>query len=426
MKGLKKLVLATAVAAAPFAQAELTAMDDSFLEGMTGQAGITLDINLDMNIEEIRYADEDGYGDDINDGGYLTLSKIKIFGDQGTANDQALIKGVTIDVDKDDGIVIGFGQIGGVSDAVGANAAQAVIDSDYWTGVNITTDFGINGTTAGSLEIKNFTNFVPNALAMEGVQKFGYDFVDTQGVVTGTAGMSLTFAGVYAATLAANGGDAAAAAAAATIADDLKPNVALVNDASGAALGAIANATSSTGLIAQEYAALGGGGEAVYETAKENVLNNTDAATVTAGSPNGFAQALTAGTHIDASVSIAAGGAVGEGLTISAVVGFVIEEMSFSDDNLKMGIHNFTMYDTDATTGAITGFTVDDLTIDVVARSADENSASTAALQIAGLTTNGTIAMGDIFIGNHTTGSIGSVAIRDIDMSNTQILIYGH
>ncbi len=424
MKGLKKLVLATAVAAAPFAQAELTAMDDSFLEGMTGQAGITLDINLDMNIEEIRYADEDGYGEDINDGGYLTLSKIKIFGDQGTANDQALIKGVTIDVDKDDGIVIGFGQIGGVSDEVGTNAAAAVIASNYWTGVNITTDFGINGTQAGSLEIKNFTNFVPNALALEGVIKFGYDLVDSTGNVTagagGAAGNTLN-----AAAIVAGSAGTIDMATAQVMADDMFTKVALVVDGD-ATLGAIANATSSTGLIAQEYAALGGGGEAVYETAKENVLNNTDAATVTAGSPNGFAQAVTAGTHIDASVSITAGGAVGEGLTISAVVGFVIEEMTFSDDGLAMGIHNFTMYDTDAGTGAITGFTVDDLTIDVVSRAADENSASTAALQIAGLTTNGTIAMGDIFIGDHTTGSIGSVAIRDIDMSNTQILIYGH
>ncbi|MGB3666430.1 MAG: DUF6160 family protein, partial [Bermanella sp.] len=35
MKGLKKLALVTAVAAAPFAQAELTAMDDALLGEMT-------------------------------------------------------------------------------------------------------------------------------------------------------------------------------------------------------------------------------------------------------------------------------------------------------------------------------------------------------------------------------------------------------
>ena len=40
MKGLKKIALATAVAAAPFAaQAELQAMDDSMMGNVTGQAG---------------------------------------------------------------------------------------------------------------------------------------------------------------------------------------------------------------------------------------------------------------------------------------------------------------------------------------------------------------------------------------------------
>ena len=43
MKGLKKIALATAVAAAPFAaQAELTAMNDSAMGNVTGQAGVTI------------------------------------------------------------------------------------------------------------------------------------------------------------------------------------------------------------------------------------------------------------------------------------------------------------------------------------------------------------------------------------------------
>lgn len=393
MKGLQKLALAAAISAAPFAQA-MESLDDSLLDGMTGQAGITLDINLDMSIAEIRYADEDGQGTDIGDGGYLTLSKIKIFGDQGTGT-QALIKGVTIDVDGADGIVIGLGQIGGQSTMSQLSAVGAVANSDYWTGVNVTADFGINGAAAGSLEIKNFTNFVPNALAVEGVQKFGY-----------------TFDGV--------GG----------------PRVALVNDdASSTNLLAIAGATAPTGLIAQEYIALktantlpGATDQQYYDKATGNVVQSLDAAT--AGGDNGFATALAAGTHIDASVSISAGGAAGtEGLTINAVIGFVIEEMSFIDDGNKMGIHNFTMYDTNDLTGEITGFTVTGLKIDVIGAAENfvaTNSNATEALQISGLKTNGTIAMGDIFIGDHTNGSLGAIAIRDIDMQNTSILIYGH
>lgn len=366
---------------------------------MTGQAGITLDLNLDMSIAEIRYADEDGQGSDIGDGGFLTLSNIEIFGDQGLNSTQALIKGVTIDVDGNDGIVIGFGQIGGQSDVAAASAATAVATSNYWTGFNITADFGINGAAAGSFEIKNFTNFVPNALAMEGVQKFGYSFVDTFGVSGNPAG-SVLGAG---------------------------PGVALVNDDTGANLGAILNATSPTGLINTEYATLRA--DAANDALTDQQVYNLATGNILQGA-NGFADALTAGTHIDASVSISAGGATGtEGLTIDAVVGFVIEEMAYIDDGNKMGIHNFTMYDTDAVTGAITGFKVTGLQIDVIG-AADgfvaTNSNATSALQISGLDTEGTIAMGDIFIGDHTTGSLGAVAIRDIDMSNTSILVYGH
>jgi len=405
-------------------------MDDAFLEGMTGQAGITLDIDLDMEIAEIRYADEDGYGDDIRDGGYLTLSNLVVGGTEGANNDQALIRGVTIDVDGSDGIVIGFGQIGG-EQTTAVDAADAVINSNYWTGVDVSADFGINGTQAGTLEVKNFTNFVPNALALEGVQKFGYDFVDSTGNVTatagGSAGTTLNAAAIFQRNAEENGGTPTITLAQAqAVADDKFTKVALVVDGD-ATLGAIAGAVSTStvagngGLIQSEFETLVGGGatanEATYKLAKENVLNT---------SANGFAAALTAGTHIDAFVAIKAGGAVGEGLTINAEVGFVIEEMSFSDDGQKMGIHNFTMFDTDASTGEITGFKVSDLKIDVVSRAADANSQATSALQISGLNTEGTIAMGDIFIGDHTNGSIGAVAIRDIDMSNTAIRIYGH
>ena len=400
MKGLKKLALASAVAAAPFAQAELTAMDDALLAEMTGQAGLTIDVDLDMSIAEIRYADEDGRGDDVGDGGFLTLSNLTINGDQGNGT-QAEIRGVTIDVDGAEGIVIGFGQIGSgtYNPATDADvvAQAAVANSAYWTGVNINAEFGINGTKAGDVSIKNFTNFVPNALALEGVKKFGYSFIDTTGAVSGTANTVL--------------GTGTA--------------VQLTNDATGANLGAIVNATTAGGLIETEFATLVGGGaaadEATMATATQNVVGDAS---------NGFAQALASGAHVDASVSISAGGAAGaEGLSIDAVIGFVIEEMAFVDDGNKMGIHNFTMFDTDDTTGQITGFRVTGLQIDVVG-GADgfvaTNSNATEALQISGLNTFGTIAMGDIFIGDKDNGSIGHMSIKDIDMSNTQIRIYGH
>ncbi len=414
MKGFQKLALAAAIAAAPFAaQAELTAMDDALLSDMTGQSGITIDLNLDVQIAEIRYTDEDGSGTDIDDGGFLTLSNIVVNGDQGAANDQAIIKGVTIDVDGTDGIVIGLGQIGGQSTVSQASSAAAVGLSDYWTGVNISADLGINGTSAGSIEVKNFTNYVPNALAVEAMNKFGYDIVDVDGELTGGASPG--------ATLNELGGGTAGT------------KVILSN----ATTGNVAAIAGGTALVTAEIAFLAGSLAAdateqdYYDQALTNVVSETDDATVNGTGSNGFADALAAGNYIDANISIKAGGEVGEGLTISAVAGFVIEELSFSDDGQKMGLHNFVMFDTEAD-GTITGFKIDGLTIDVVASGnlddnwTPTNSSATAALKIAGLTTSGTIAIGDIFIGDHSTGSLGGVSIRDIDLSNTEIYVYGH
>lgn len=379
MKGFQKLALAAAIAAAPFAaQAELTAMDDSLLSEMTGQAGVTLDLNLDMSIAEIRYTDEDGSTDIAGNSGYLTLSNIVINGDQGNGT-QAEITGVTIDVDGTEGIVIGLGQIGGESTANQASDLLAISTSDYWTGVNVSADLGINGVSAGSVAVKNFTNYVPNALAYEAVSKFGY-----------------------------------------TLGADIQ----LTNDdASFTNLTAFAGAAAG---IAGEVVDDGDGitSHAEWDTATNVYLQETNGL-------NGFATALAAGNYVDASISISAGGAIdssavadtAQGLTISAVAGFVIEELTYTDDENSMGLHNFVMFDTDDTTGEITGFKITGLTIDVVDHA---NANSGEALRIGGLDTNGSIAIGDIFIGDAATGSLGAVAIKDISMVNTEIFVYGH
>ncbi len=71
MKGLKKLALATAVAAAPFAaHAELQAMDDSMMGDVTGQAGVTIELETQVSIGQFTYTDEGTFSvKDINLGG---------------------------------------------------------------------------------------------------------------------------------------------------------------------------------------------------------------------------------------------------------------------------------------------------------------------------------------------------------------------
>ena len=51
MKGLKKIALVTAIAAAPFAaHADLKAMDDSAMGNITGQAGVTIELETQVSI----------------------------------------------------------------------------------------------------------------------------------------------------------------------------------------------------------------------------------------------------------------------------------------------------------------------------------------------------------------------------------------
>jgi hypothetical protein len=59
MKGLKKIALVTAVAAAPFAaHAEMQAMDDTAMGTVTGQAGVSIELETQVDIGSVIYQDE--------------------------------------------------------------------------------------------------------------------------------------------------------------------------------------------------------------------------------------------------------------------------------------------------------------------------------------------------------------------------------
>lgn len=124
MMTLKKLALAAAVLAVPFmAQADLKALDDADLAGVTGQAGISIAGNFDATIGSIVYTDGDVAGVE-GDANTLTLKTVSLSGfniDEGNP--------LTIDV-VDSKLEIGLPGInGGISiDAVkiGANSIGAV------------------------------------------------------------------------------------------------------------------------------------------------------------------------------------------------------------------------------------------------------------------------------------------------------------
>jgi len=105
MKGLKKIALATAVAAAPFAaQAELQAMDDSMMGNVTGQAGVTIELETQVSIGQFTYTDEGTFAvKDIQLGG-AGVSSSKSASDSGLGS---LLDQLKIDIDiGDDGDAI--------------------------------------------------------------------------------------------------------------------------------------------------------------------------------------------------------------------------------------------------------------------------------------------------------------------------------
>lgn len=107
MKGLKKIALATAVAAAPFAaHADLQAMDDTAMSSVTGQAGVTIELETQVSIGQFRYTDEGSFV--VND---IVLGGSGVAGGAGSN----LLDDLKIDIDvlADGDAVIHVGSISG-------------------------------------------------------------------------------------------------------------------------------------------------------------------------------------------------------------------------------------------------------------------------------------------------------------------------
>ncbi|MFL1465571.1 DUF6160 family protein [Marinobacter sp. HN1S83] len=111
MKGLKKIALATAVAAAPFAaHADLRAMDDSAMGNVTGQAGVTIELETKVSIGQFKYTDEGSFA--VND---IVLGGAGVTADGAAAGYTDLLDQLKIDIDvADDGdAVIHVGTLDG-------------------------------------------------------------------------------------------------------------------------------------------------------------------------------------------------------------------------------------------------------------------------------------------------------------------------
>ncbi|MCR8915879.1 hypothetical protein FDP08_03115 [Marinobacter panjinensis] len=156
MKGLKKIALATAVAAAPFAaQAELQAMDDSMMGNVTGQAGVTIELETQVEIGRFTYTDEGTFSvNDIKLGGATTSSSAIAAGYSANTGGTGLLDQLKIDIDveADGDAVIHVGSL----------------QTDPTSGDPIPIDWGM---TAGSMELDGSGN--ENTVLVSNMEAWG-------------------------------------------------------------------------------------------------------------------------------------------------------------------------------------------------------------------------------------------------------------
>ena len=144
MKGLKRLALATAVSAASTGvMAELQMLDDADMQVVTGQAGLTIDVESQWEIGEFAY----------QDAGYLIIQGIRMGGNSlgnGTGTAGTMLDNLRLEIDiagdgtnGDNELAYGFSNMRDIAQMYVDEAGGAPIDSrfiDIAGGVDSTRD----------------------------------------------------------------------------------------------------------------------------------------------------------------------------------------------------------------------------------------------------------------------------------------------
>jgi hypothetical protein len=374
MKGLKKLVLATAVAAAPFAQAEMTAMDDALLGEMTGQAGVTIELSANVSVGSFVYTDTDGYVphslfelENTDTGaaaaaGTFSMNNIVLGGKNGTgALDDIKID---IDVDANDGLVIHLG---------GTNLMEVLTGTDTdLDGSLEAVDFGlsvgsvdVNSTTlASNIAINGNLGPIDVVIANDSTISVDAFFEVTSG------GMDIDVLGLGLTNL--------------KVGDDSSPIV-------SSATYSNAVATAQSLAVSQNAALITGAGQ-VAADAEAVTLGYTDDADLQAnGTPAEIAQvdAVRAGNEAGAQAQV-------EATAIAGVSNMAYVGMTIS--TVDTGYFNLLSASDVAVTNAL-NITIDAMQMDITA---------------------------DVSLGDNGARELGSIAINDLDLSGTSLTIYGH
>jgi hypothetical protein len=186
MKGLKKIALVVAIAAAPFAaNAELKAMNDTAMSDVTGQAGVTIELETKVSIGQFKYTDEGSFA--VND---IVLGGAGVAGAAGHTD---LLDQLKIDIDIADtgnakihvgtldGLPIDWGMTVGSMNLEGTGGSTTLISNLSGWGNLAKLDF----------EVKTDTDHLNIAAAFD-VQDMDFD-VEFLGI--GIRDMQITGAG---------------------------------------------------------------------------------------------------------------------------------------------------------------------------------------------------------------------------------------
>ena len=407
MKGLNKLALAVAISAAPFAQAMET-LDDAMLGEMTGQAGVTIELDTAVTIGSLTYTDTDGH--DSATAGTIEMNDIA-FGGAGVttlanAFQDARFDDIKIDIDVD-------GQDGIIIHLIGTDTKNALL------GIN-PVDFGLNlgdvgsnalaGNLASGIEIAG--NLGPVDITIDGDGTVGNDLIKVDAYFEVTAGqldVDVIGLGITNLKIGQNSSPLHAADSAyrgelesvteistniaGSIADTASPNTI------GTALQAVLDA-GTTGFTVADVEA----GTAVLTNPVEiQTYAATREAGVTATITGVVDGAVAVGTPANAQVVTATGGLLSDVQIAALAKSNNTTNMAYA--SLTIGTAPTSYYDL----AANASFTVDQaMTVSIDSFNIDMSM--------------------DLSIGNigGVDQSIGHIAIDDLDLSGTKLVIYGH
>jgi hypothetical protein len=243
MKTFQKITLAAAISAAPFmAQAELTPMDDALMGDTTGQAGVTIEIDIDaagISIGEIEYTDE----------GSVLLQNTRISNVTGLKQE--------IDVNTRGDLVIGMGAVADVTIDIGDTAtgdysavalsnAAGTATTELVNDVHMVVSLGDSTTTIMNLQDRSAAELAALPTGMAGIPNSGAGTGSVAITMEQTLEITDLDVGAFGYTREQANARAATAYAAGTV--DAGDSAADYLDGDGALIGAAAGDAATTGL----------------------------------------------------------------------------------------------------------------------------------------------------------------------------------